>query len=228
MKQSIKIPLHSKKYPGLFATIDADDYDLVSQYRWSRSHYGYAVSHGSRLIMHRLVMGAINGKVVHHHDKDRLNNQKANLEILSKTKHAILHLTGKPCSEETKEKIRNSLIGLEVPMERRLKYKNNMLNRWKNMSDSEKGKIFQNLRHDWTEESRERVSKAHRGRKRHGSTSKFRGVSWFKRDACWRAWIKYQQKQKHLGYFHNEIEAAKAYNEAAKKYFKEFAYLNIF
>lgn len=31
----------------------------------------------------------------------------------------------------------------------------------------------------------------------------------------------------HLGYFGDEIEAARIYNEAALKFFGEFAYLNV-
>jgi hypothetical protein len=59
-------------------------------------------------------------------------------------------------------------------------------------------------------------------------SSKFKGVSWHKRDKKWCSQIQVQQKTIHLGYFIDEIKAAFAYNKAAVKYFGEFAKLNTF
>ena len=59
-------------------------------------------------------------------------------------------------------------------------------------------------------------------------SSKFKGVSWQKKDQKWCARIQCQQEKIYLGYFVNEIEAAVAYNNAALEYFGEFAKLNIF
>jgi len=50
-------------------------------------------------------------------------------------------------------------------------------------------------------------------------TSKFKGVHFYKQTNKWRAGI----ASKHLGYFHNETDAALAYDAAARKYFGEFA-----
>jgi hypothetical protein len=59
-------------------------------------------------------------------------------------------------------------------------------------------------------------------------SSKFKGVSWHKRDKKWCSHIHVQQKTIYLGYFIDEIEAASAYNKAAIEYFGDFAKLNTF
>lgn len=56
--------------------------------------------------------------------------------------------------------------------------------------------------------------------------SKYKGANWHKQNSIWRATICINSKNIHLGCFDTEIEAAKAYDEAAKKLFGEFAYLN--
>jgi hypothetical protein len=60
------------------------------------------------------------------------------------------------------------------------------------------------------------------------STSKYKGVSLFKRDKKWIAHICFNRILRYIGIFATEIEAAKAYNIFAKKYFGEYAYLNKF
>ncbi len=58
-------------------------------------------------------------------------------------------------------------------------------------------------------------------------SSQYKGVSWNKKRKRWRVSIKKDGKAYELGRFKNEIDAAKAYNEAAKKLFGPFARLNI-
>jgi hypothetical protein len=57
-------------------------------------------------------------------------------------------------------------------------------------------------------------------------SSSYKGVSWFKRDKNWMAYIKHNGKRFYLGYFSDEILAAKAYDEAARLYFGDYAKLN--
>jgi hypothetical protein len=63
-------------------------------------------------------------------------------------------------------------------------------------------------------------------RKPSNNTSGFKGVSWHKRNKKWLARIKVNNKQNNLGYFDSLIEAAQAYDEAAKRYYGTFANLN--
>lgn len=57
--------------------------------------------------------------------------------------------------------------------------------------------------------------------------SKFKGVSWNANRKKWQARICFNRKQIFIGYFDTELEAARAYNRAALKYFGEFAKLNV-
>jgi len=62
--------------------------------------------------------------------------------------------------------------------------------------------------------------------KRKNSTSRFIGVWFVKNKNRWESRITYQGKRIWLGRFDNEIEAAKTYDAAAKKYHGEFGRLN--
>ncbi len=63
-------------------------------------------------------------------------------------------------------------------------------------------------------------------RNKAGASSKFRGVSLEKRINKYVAVICHQRKRYHLGTFTSEIDAARAYDAAARKYHGEFASLN--
>lgn len=58
------------------------------------------------------------------------------------------------------------------------------------------------------------------------NTSGFKGVDWNKKDKKWHARISVNSQRKFLGQFSDKIQAAKAYDTAAKKYFGKFARLN--
>ena len=58
------------------------------------------------------------------------------------------------------------------------------------------------------------------------TTSKYKGVAWRKQSNKWSATICVNDKRKYLGLYSSEKEAAQIYNDAAKKYFNEFAFQN--
>ena len=54
----------------------------------------------------------------------------------------------------------------------------------------------------------------------------YKGVSWRKDRNRWLVRIMFRGKRIYLGCFKDEIEAARIYDQAAKKYFGEFARCN--
>ncbi len=58
------------------------------------------------------------------------------------------------------------------------------------------------------------------------TSSRYKGVTWDQKRGKWAARIQAEGKGQHLGRFNDEIAAAAAYDEAARKYFGEHAYQN--
>ena len=58
------------------------------------------------------------------------------------------------------------------------------------------------------------------------SSSQFKGVMWDKRRSIWQVMMGYKGKKIFIGYYDDEIEAAKAYDAKAKELYGEFAALN--
>lgn len=63
-------------------------------------------------------------------------------------------------------------------------------------------------------------------RKRAGTSSQYKGVSWHKRSERWRATIKVGGRGRHIGAYANETDAARAYDAAARAAYGEFACVN--
>lgn len=59
-----------------------------------------------------------------------------------------------------------------------------------------------------------------------GYTSKYKGVCWAKNRNKWISYIGYENKLRYIGYFTDEIDAAKAYDSKARELFGEFAHTN--
>jgi hypothetical protein len=94
-----------------------------------------------------------------------------------------------------------------------------------------KGKQVDHINHDLLDNRRENlrlVSQQQNQWNMRTSTgrSKYKGVIWNKQKNRWMGLITLDGKTKYLGLFHDEWEAAQAYNKAAKELFGEYAYVN--
>ncbi len=85
-----------------------------------------------------------------------------------------------------------------------------------------------NKLHNWQENLRPATNSQQEANKPLSlkSSSGYKGVTWAKSKGKWKAQIKHNQINNHLGYFNSAVAAAKVYDAAAKAYFGEFANVN--
>lgn len=83
----LKIRLVSKDRYPIFAKVDDEDFETLSGYKWTWSG-GYAITRIRRedgsyryVLMHRMIVDAPPGSIVDHVNRDKLDNQKANLRL---------------------------------------------------------------------------------------------------------------------------------------------------
>lgn len=157
---------------GQIALVDDEDYEWAMQYNWHLCGRGYA--HRSKndvgYYMAIELMNPPKGLFVDHIDRNRLNNQRGNLRILTSQKNAMNRT---PC---------------------------------KNATSAYKGvSLYKKITKYTTKQNIKKESTTY----------------------GWRACIRHDRKNISLGCFKTEREAALAYNEAAEKYFGEYANLNV-
>ncbi len=148
-----RIPLGS----GLYAYVDAADYERLGRYRWSLYSDGYAARResGKWIYMHREIMQPPEGMVVDHIDGNRANNCRFNLRVCTPAENRCNH-----------------------------------------------GKCI-------------------------GTSSRFTGVSFIKSAGKYRAKFQFHGLPMWLGYFDDEVEAARAYDYKAVECCGPLARLNL-
>lgn len=98
--------------------------------------------------------------------------------------------------------------------------------------DLRRGEVVDHIDHDTLNNQRENLRLAtpqqnsYNMLPQESTASGFKGVVWHNKAQKWRARISINGVRKSLGLYSDLIEAAKAYDSAAREHFGEFAYLN--
>ena len=80
--------------------VDDEDHNWLKKYKWHLHSNGYAKStiKSKSKRMHRLIMNEPAGFDIDHIDHNKLNNQKNNLRIVTRSQNMMNRLKGKNCS----------------------------------------------------------------------------------------------------------------------------------
>jgi hypothetical protein len=225
---TVSIPLSSRKYPGLFAIVDEEDYERVSRHRWHpiKSRRTFYVGTNIRaaeghkhFLLHRFIMGFPDGVLVDHIDGNGLNCVRGNMRPANDQQNAANRrlpsnntsgykgvfwdgISGK-WSARIKVNQEQIALGLyDTAREGAIAY------------DMMARKYFGAYAHlNFPDEQNEVVLTV--GRKYRSNTSGFKGVTLEKSTGKWRAVIRHNGKNISLGLHVTPEQAAAAYDAKA-------------
>lgn len=92
---------------GLVTIIDAEDLELVSQWKWfasrsGSSYYAQRKHNGTTVKLHRVLANAPDGMQVDHVNHNGLDNRKINLRLCTKSENLRNRRKQKGCSSQYK------------------------------------------------------------------------------------------------------------------------------
>lgn len=217
---------------GYIAIVDDEDLELVSKYKWNLSTKGYAQAYDKTskktVRLHRLIMGVTDKTVIIDHiNRDRLDNRKENLRLgdvktNSYNRGSNPNTTSKYKGVHWHKGVKKWAVALQI--EQTVIYggyfKDEYLAslRYDQLA-REHHKDFAYLNHPSISD----YSKVDQYIKKikHQKKSKYIGVYWHPVGKKWTARLKINhgshKEMKHLGMFDNEMDAAKAYDDALRQ-----------
>lgn len=223
-----QIPLNNKRGEILYALVDDSDYTELSRHKWHLLAGRYAGRTG-HVYMHRQILSAPTDASVDHIDGNGLNNTRSNLRLVSQSQN---NMNAKPRQKST-----SRYKGV---------YWNDHHQKWSAhiQVDGKKTYIGRYATQREAALAYNEAAKRHFGEyarlnqivddpsdtpvaePRPQKTARFRGVSWDKSRNTWSAKIQVEKHTINLGRFFDELEAAKAYDKAARQYHGAKAKLN--
>lgn len=211
--------------------IDAEDLDRVSHINWHKSSSGYAVKsqyigNGTwkGLKLHRMIIGAVDGELVDHINRNRLDNRKCNLRIVTPLENARnVSIASNNKSGYKGVFFRNGRYTSMIRID-------GVLTHIGVFDDAEEAaKAYNVMAEEHFGEYAALNDVDHSDynlperRKQH---SQYRGVSYHKQRKKWYASITLNGKSRHIGSYFTELEAARAYNDYAFEVLGNAAILN--
>jgi len=200
---------------GKKTKVDLDDLDYVINKGWQMSN-GYAISTTKHIkAMHRLIFGVIpEGMILDHKNRDRLDNRKSNLRICTYSQNA----QNKKVIGDTKGvTFRDNKWNTSILVDGKFTYlgcfedKETALRAYDSAAAFHFGEFACTNFKDVIPKHYLDIRKENCSRDSNKS-SKYTGVCW--KFEKWQAYVFYQGKVKHLGYYIDEEEAAKVRDAA--------------
>lgn len=223
---------------GEVVLVDDEDYDLVNRYKWhcaKRNHTTYAAgsTRGNEgeiilLLMHRLIMNTPKGMQTDHINGNGLDNRKQNLRIASPAENSKNRQVRGKMKGFSFQNSTNSFFAYIYTDSKRINlgyFTSEVAAACAYDYAAKKyHKDFACLNFPTGQPLTEQELENHRALSK--STSRYRGVCLNRRNNKWRVEITLNRRHISVGTFTDEIEAARAYNEAAIKLYGDKAKLN--